>query len=690
MTTFDDLDRYVALPRVSGLTLAPDGSRLVTAVATLNPEKTRYVTALWEVDPSGERPARRLTRSAKGEGAASFLPDGGLLFVSARPDPDAAKDDDPPAALWLLPDTGGEARVVATRPGGIGGFQVARESGHVVLSSSTFASSVTAADDEKVRKDRKDGKVTAILHEGYPVRYWDHDLGPDRPRLLVGTVAAEDLLAQPSEDETRPGRMELRDLTPDPGGALTNASWEVTPDGATVVTTWQAVEVGGQRETLVAIDVATGTRRTLLDDPRFEYSAPAISPDGSRVAVQVWTRSTANQPPDVAIRVLDLPTGEQATGELADPLRGQGWDRWPNDATWAPDGSAIFVTADDGGRTPIFRIDLATGALTRLTGDHGVYASVLVSPDGSHVYAIRDAMDAAPAPVRLDATAPDQQPTFLPGPVEPLTLPGTARELVATAADGTTIHSWLCLPEGASEQNPAPLLVWIHGGPLGSADGWSWRWNPWLMVARGYAVVQPDFALSTGYGRAFVERGWGRWGLEPYTDLLAAVDATEALPEIDATRTAAMGGSFGGYLANWTAGHTDRFKGIVTHASLWALDQFGPTTDAYDYWRREMTAEMALANSPHRFVDQIRTPLLVIHGDRDYRVPIGEGLRLWAELCERFQGRDEPMPHKFLYFPDENHWVLTPNHAKLWYATVLAFLEHTVLGRPWEVPALLR
>jgi dipeptidyl aminopeptidase/acylaminoacyl peptidase len=171
---------------------------------------------------------------------------------------------------------------------------------------------------------------------------------------------------------------------------------------------------------------------------------------------------------------------------------------------------------------------------------------------------------------------------------------------------------------------------------------------------------------------------------------MALTDAACARADLDAERTAAMGGSFGGYLANWVAGHTDRFRGIVTHASLWALDQFGPTTDAYDYWRREMTAQMALDNSPHRFVDRIVTPLLVIHGDKDYRVPIGEGLRLWAELAERFQDDDGPMPHKFLYFPDENHWILTPNHAKVWYSTVFAFLDATVHGRPWQVPELLR
>ncbi|HWJ84555.1 MAG TPA: prolyl oligopeptidase family serine peptidase, partial [Cellulomonas sp.] len=225
--------------------------------------------------------------------------------------------------------------------------------------------------------------------------------------------------------------------------------------------------------------------------------------------------------------------------------------------------------------------------------------------------------------------------------------------------------------------------LWIHGGPLGSWNAWSWRWNPWLLVAQGYAVLLPDPALSTGYGQEAIQAGWGAWGAAPYTDLLAITDAVEARDDIDETRTAAMGGSFGGYMANWVAGHTDRFRAIVTHASLWALDQFGPTTDAAFYWAREMTAEMAHENSPHRFVDQIVTPMLVVHGDKDYRVPIGEGLRLWYELLSASgspaddEGRSE---HRFLYFPDENHWVLSPQHAIVWYEVVRAFLARHVLG----------
>jgi dipeptidyl aminopeptidase/acylaminoacyl peptidase len=210
------------------------------------------------------------------------------------------------------------------------------------------------------------------------------------------------------------------------------------------------------------------------------------------------------------------------------------------------------------------------------------------------------------------------------------------------------------------------------------------------MAARGYAVLLPDPALSTGYGREFVGRGWGAWGDAPYTDLMALTDAAVAHPRVDADAVAAMGGSFGGYMANWVAGHTDRFRAIVTHASLWGLDGFRHTTDDPAYWRREMTSEMVARHSPDRHVAAITTPVLVIHGDKDYRVPIGEGLALWWDLVAAWHGDPADLPHRFLYFPDENHWILTPQHAVLWYETVLAFLDHHVRGRDWVVPDLLR
>jgi dipeptidyl aminopeptidase/acylaminoacyl peptidase len=294
-------------------------------------------------------------------------------------------------------------------------------------------------------------------------------------------------------------------------------------------------------------------------------------------------------------------------------------------------------------------------------------------------------------PVRLDLSLPGSPPHFLPSPGGQVQVPGRLTEVEATADDGAVIRGWLALPAAASERAPAPLLLWVHGGPRMSWNSWSWRWNPWLMVARGYAVLLPDPGLSTGYGHDFVARGHGDWGSRPYADLMAITDATAARPDIDADRMAAMGGSYGGYMANWIAGHTTRFKAIVSHAGLWALDQMFGTTDMPGYWRRHFGdplthADRYQATSPHYHLEAIRTPMLVIHGDRDYRVPVGEALRLWAELTSRPGG---PPDHKFLYFPAENHWILTPGNAVVWYQAVLAFLATHMLGEPWQRPDLL-
>ncbi|MDP9463534.1 MAG: S9 family peptidase [Actinomycetota bacterium] len=655
-TPFHDLDECIALPRLEGLSLSPDGTRLVAAMNVLDPKRTRYVTALWEVDPQGERAARRLTRSAKGENEAAFLSDGSLLFVSARPDP-AGSEDEPVSALWRLPAGSGEAGVVATRPGGVGGVVVARDSGTIVVSSDTLPGSTTAEDDHQRRSARKDNKVSAILHETYPIRFWDHDLGPDTPRLMVGEAPGDEV-------ET----IELRDLTGHVGTALCTdeASWSVSPDGRTVYAGWSVVERGGSdRLGIIAIDTGSGRRVELLSDADHEYSMPAVSPDGSHLAFVTTTRPTSSDPPDMHLAIVELSGDGMSAADVQ--IVAADWDRWPGQPVWVPDGSALVVAADSDGCAPLFRVDL-DGRVTRLTADHGAYSSVCIDPEGQWVYAMRSAIDAPSAPVRIASAGAGQQPTMLRGPAPVPPLPGSLTDVSATAADGAIVRAWLVLPDGASEASPAPLLLWIHGGPLASWNAWSWRWNPWVMAAAGYAVLLPDPAISTGYGRAFIARGWGAWGAAPYTDLMAITDAVEQRADIDATRTAAMGGSFGGYMANWVATHTDRFKGIITHASLWALEQFGPTTDSYHYWRREISAAMIAANSPHHFVEQITTPMLVIHGEKDFRIPYSQSLAMFNALQRR------NVPSRLVMFPDENHWILKPQNSRLWYREFEAWL----------------
>jgi dipeptidyl aminopeptidase/acylaminoacyl peptidase len=655
------LDGYNAIPRVGGLLLSPDGKRLVLSVQTLSPDGTRFVPSLWEQPADGSAPARRLTYSERGESQAAFLPDGALVFASARPDPTLAKDESA-GHVWVLPAGGGEARPVLAVPGGVDGLVAAVDAPSVVLKAPLFPDITELEPDAEKAKLRKDAGVGAMLLEGHPIRFWDHELGPRQARLLrLADVGA--------------GGAAPENLTPDAGIAVHEAEYALTPDGLTLVTTWwRSTGLTFHEVDLVAID-AGGCRRLTPDG--HDWHSPAVSPDGRHVASVRVRRGAPDLATDRTLWLLDLAGGE---GRELTP----GLDRWPEAPVWSRDGSAVYFSADDHGRSPVFRVDLESGELTRLTAE-GAFGSLCPAPDGS-VYALRTSYESPPEVVRID---PSGTVTALPTPGLPLELPGDLSELSATADDGTEVRAWLLMPRDASAERPAPLLLWVHGGPLSSWNSWSWRWCPHLMAERGYAVLLPDPALSTGYGHANVQRAWGGRGAERvFADLMAVTDAALARPDLDASRTAAMGGSYGGYMSNWIAGRTDRFRAIVTHASLWALDQFHATTDVTDFWERQYgdpyeSPGPYLDQSPRSGLRAVRTPMLVIHGQRDYRVPISEALRLWTDL------QRHGVTARFLYFPDENHWVLKPGNARVWYETVLAFLDHHVLGAEWRRPDLV-
>jgi dipeptidyl aminopeptidase/acylaminoacyl peptidase len=673
---FADLGEYVAIPRVSSLRLAPDGAWLAAEVQSLGADRKKYVSSIWRIDPGGAAPIR-LTRSEQGESGPGFLPDGSLLFASKRPGeagPAKPGESDRGPGLWLLPPGGGEARQVAAPPGGVAGLAVARNAQAYLLAAAAFAGTTSFEQDAARRKARTDADVRAILHDAGPLRHWDHDLGPAQVRLYAGRAAG----APGGPDE------ELTDLTPDPGRALDEASFALTPDGSAAVTSWRVIDAPDSPRSEVVVLAAGSPRRVLLTAPGHDFESPLVSPDGRHVLAIRSEHDSYDRPGDVTLVLTDLSGG--GAGQVRDLLAG--FDRRPASAEWAPDSAAVYFTADDRGRRPIYRVNITGGEPVRVTTDDAAYDQVCPAPDGTALYALRASISEPPAPVRIDLTDQDAAPVRLPSPTGEITVPGRVEEVTAAAPDGTDIRGWLVLPAGASASAPAPLVLWVHGGPVSSWNSWSWRWNPWLMAARGYAVLLPDPALSTGYGQDFIARGHGTWGEAPFTDVLAVTDAVVARPDIDAGRTAMMGGSFGGYMANWIAGHTDRFAAIVSHAGLWALDQMFATTDLPPFWRRTFAdpltrPERYLANSPHLHAAAISTPLLLIHGDRDYRVPIGEALRMHADLAAL--GKDV----KFLYFPDENHWILRPGDARLWYETVLAFLAVHVLGEKWVRPDLV-
>ncbi len=303
-TPFGDLDAFFALPRVSGLAVSPDGSRVVTMVSELNEKRTEYVTAVWELDPEGRRPARRLTRGAKGESSPAFTSDGDVLFVAVRPTED---DDKPPAALWRLPAAGGEAVEILSPPGGVEVVKAARGVSRAVVRAPLLPSAGSVDDDRRLRDLRKDNKVTAILHTGYPIRHWDKDLGPGAPHLLGLDLA----------DDCAPV-----DFTPRPDGALRDADFDVSPDGQFVVTSWQRPAPGAaQHSVLVRIDLASGDQTVIADEPEADLWSPTISPDGSAIAFIRESYSTPARAPRIALGYLRF--GEKPVAVAADWIAGR-------------------------------------------------------------------------------------------------------------------------------------------------------------------------------------------------------------------------------------------------------------------------------------------------------------------------------------------------------------------------------
>ena len=513
MTNGFDLDHFLALPRLSGLRLSPRGDRLVVAVQRPSLDGKKFASSLWEIDPSGARPPHRLTRSAPGESSAAFLRDGSIVFTSSRPDPDVkpdeAKEKEDVAALWLLPAAGGEARVIFAPPGGVDGVRAARDAA-VVAFGVAFHRGVTSLEEDAAKeKARKDAGVGAILFEAYPIRFWDHYLGPRERHLFSGEL--------PDDPE---GRLtDSADLDPDGGAVYREVDFDLSPDGSTLVTGRQRQdEITNPSIDLVVIDRRSRERRALLQGD-FWHEAVRISPDGTWAAC---IRSS-NGSPDEAVRsrpwLVNLATGQDR------PLSAGLDDVWPHELAWAPDSSAVFVAADRLGNVAVHRVEVGDGSVTLLAAD-GAYSELNPSPDGATLYALQSSLTSPRRPVRLDARAANQSPALLPFPGlsdAEIAATSVVERLTARAYDGTAIGSWLVRPADASaspsrRRSPSSFTA----ARSASWNAWHWRWNPHPLAARGYAVLHARPGDLARLWPGVIERGWGRWGEAPYTDVIAA------------------------------------------------------------------------------------------------------------------------------------------------------------------------
>jgi len=650
------VEDHIRLRRVSGIAASPDGTWLAVTVQRLDRDGTKYVSDIWRVPTDGSA-AAQLTRGESKDSSPAFRSDGALAFLSNRQPNEIKPDEDAEKRMqvWIFPPDGGEACQLTDEPLGVEAFKFAAEGDRMVLFAPVIAGVAHDKQRETASERTKKG-TSARTFRQQPVRHWDHWLHQDASRANTHFICY------------RADGTDRADLAPDvTTQMMIEPHLDISADGKRALVGWNTP--GQDREedrTLVLFDLDARTHKVLPQGANTSSEAALFSPDGRTIACIRSTRS----PKDVVRPVLTLLDLEGAARTLA-----LDWDRWPNLAGWAHDGKSLLVTADDDGLVPVFSIDAQSGKVARLTSRNsgGAHTDVRALPAGGFA-CMRSSLLDAPECYAHDGSA-DTAPRGLArlSNFTPASEWAEIESITTKSTDGTMIQSWITRPKGVKK---APVMMWIHGGPIGmSGDGWHWRWNSLLAVAQGYTVVQPNPRGSTGFGQEYIQGIWGNvWGGQCYEDLMAVTDAIERRADVDPTRVMAMGGSFGGYMSNWIGTQTERFRCLITHASICTMANFTGTTDHPAWWYLEMGGENPYADpdgydrfAPIRHISKWKTPTLIVHGELDYRCPIGEGLNLFEAL--QYHGVDSEL----VVFPDENHWILKPRNIVAWYDNVLGF-----------------
>ncbi|HUR90634.1 MAG TPA: S9 family peptidase [Ramlibacter sp.] len=658
------VEEHVRLRRVGSIVPSPDGSWAAVAVQRLDRDGTKYVSDLWRV-PTDGGPAVQLTRGESKDASPAFRHDGALAFLSNRQPNEVKPDEDAEKRMqvWLLAPEGGEARQLTDEPLGVEGFKFAPAADRLVLFAPVLANIAHDKQRETAAERAKKGtSVRNFRHQ--PARHWDHWLHQNPDRANTHLIAC------------RADGTDRVDLTPDVTTQLMiEPHLDIAADGKRALAVWRTM--GKDRvddHVVVVFDLEARTHKVLPQGVNTDSERAFFSPDGKTIAC-VRSKRSAKNVVRPTLTLLDL---EGKARELA-----LDWDRWPNLEDWTHDGSKLLVTADDDGLLSVFSIDAQSGRVDRLTSRtmNGAHADVSSLPNGGFLCSRSSMLEPPECHVHDGKADTATRALARLSNFTPATEWAEIESITTKSTDGTMIQSWITRPKGVKK---APVLLWIHGGPIGmSGDGWHWRWNSLLAVAQGYTVVQPNPRGSTGFGQEFVQGIWGNvWGDQCYKDLMAVADAIEKRADVDPTRVMAMGGSFGGYMSNWIGTQTDRFKCIVTHASICTMANFTGTTDHPAWWYLEMGGENPYADpagydryAPIRYVSNWKTPTMIIHGEQDYRCPIGEGLNLFEAL--QYHGVESEM----VIFPDENHWILKPRNIVAWYENVLGFIGRHMQAR---------
>jgi len=427
---------------------------------------------------------------------------------------------------------------------------------------------------------------------------------------------------------------------------------------------------------LFSVPVSGGEAKNLTANNPAWDAAPVISPDGTKLAYKAMARP-GYEADRFELKVMDL-----ATGSVSDVA--STWDRSPASLAWSRDGRSLLVTADDIGKHRLFRIDTKTNAVNLLSTD-GHMDAFAETPKG---FVFQKSGLSGPAQLYMSkakAKRIDDGAITLTNVNADLKEKafGAYEQFSFNGWNNETVHGYVLKPANYTEGKKYPVAFLIHGGPQGSfGDFWSYRWNPQTYAGQGYAVVMIDFHGSTGYGQAFTDAINQHWGDRPLEDLQKGLAfALQSYPYLDGGRVAALGASYGGYMVNWIAGRwADAFQCLVSHCGIFDTRAMGYSTEElwFTDWENGGSVFAKPANyetfNPLLHAEKWRVPMLVIHGDKDFRVPLTQGIGSFT-ACQA-----KGIESRYLRFPDENHWVLKPQNSMQWHTEVFGWLEKHIGG----------
>ena len=704
--TFEDM---MAMKRLGETAVSPDGKWLAYSVTTVDLAQNKKKNEWW-MQPVAGGEAKKMAELQPGDGGLQFASNGKrLLFVSSRQGSDQ---------VWLAdfdPATG--AVTNATRLTGIStgadNAQWSPDMKSVVFTSSVYPECkvITPADASgdkcNLEKDTAaaTSKVKAQIFTHLLYKHWDHFTGEKRSHLFLASVE----------------NGALRDLTPNdphdvpPFAVGGSGGFAFAPDSKELAFTENLDEVPAisTSASIFTLDLTNPAAKPVkISTAKGGNFNPAYSPDGKYIAwrseerpgyesdqfrLMIYGRRGASQQVSGSASQRD---GESAVRNLLPKF-----ENWIDEFAWAPDSLHIYFTSGHNGSEPVFQTSLDGYVETITLGwKKAEFSSLQPLADGTSVLATSMSVRTPSEVVRIKMIRPLSNAPVPAGTatvadesnIVPLTHLNDAllaeldlpkmQDFWFTAKDGTRLQGFVIPPPAMDPAKKYPVKFLIHGGPQGAwGDAWSYRWNAELFAANGYAVVMVNPRGSTGYGQKVVDGVNGDWGGKPFTDLMEGLDyAEQHFSFIDKTRECALGASYGGFMANWILGHSDRFKCIVSHDGMFNPESaFGSTEELWfntwefkghpwDYYGKPDTENPVRKWSPMMSAKNFKTPTLVIHGQLDYRLDVSEGYQLFTTL------QLLNVPSKMLYFPDEGHWVLKPQNSQLWYKTVNDWVDQWV------------